>query len=591
MLTAALFFCAASVVSCQKEETAGAAPSCAAPSCAAIRLTAEPAEFVRTKSETDVAYASRFVEGDAIGLFAVIRSDAETQAYPAASGNYIQNAKFVRQADGSWREEGSKSYYMEQGQVMDLYAYYPYAENADPTALVYDASVAEADFMTARTPGFSERDGEIRLVFRHKLALAEAFVADADKLADYAVTVQDVRTKAVFSLAAAAQDAEMQSVDAKTASVAMTRCGNAFRAYLPAQEIAEGKALLKVEGNGFAAFDYTHPGKTSLAANQVRKLLVTPAFANPELLPNCYVVSPGETLYIPVSKAFGVWGKNDVLAGEGAGMLGAMGARVVWEDVRYLLNGDGNCYWSWHIWVTEYDPSQPAGQQTVGGNVFMDRNLGATSLVKGPQSAGCFYQWGRKDPFQGPYTWMMFLNANAGWSNDGIGKFMTLKGLASTKVPSENLVASVQQPYRYIVGISGTQDWLSPDVGGEAYRWSNADGTKGVFDPCPEGWRVPVSGAGAASAWADLNGVWDAERTGCVFAEGNGYYPAAGYINIMSASGSGGGAEAGTSGYCWSASSAGRNGYALTYSVSAIKTEAELTKAWACPVRCVKDVK
>lgn len=586
MLTAALFFCAASVVSCQKEETAGAAPSCAA-----IRLTAEPAELVRTKSETDVAYASRFVEGDAIGLFAVIRSDAETQAYRAASGNYIQNAKFVRQADGSWREEGSKSYYMEQGQVMDLYAYYPYAENADPTALVYDASVAEADFMTARTPGFSERDGEIRLVFRHKLALAEAFVADADKLADYAVTVQDVRTKAVFSLAAAAQDAEMQSVDAKTASVAMTRCGNAFRAYLPAQEIAEGKALLKVEGNGFAAFDYTHPGKTSLAANQVRKLLVTPAFANPELLPNCYVVSPGETLYIPVSKAFGVWGKNDVLAGEGAGMLGAMGARVVWEDVRYLLNGDGNCYWSWHIWATEYDPSQVAGQQTVGGNVFMDRNLGATSLVKGPQSAGCFYQWGRKDPFQGPYTWMMFLNGNAGWSNDGIGKFMTLKGLASTKVPSENLVASVQQPYRYIVGISGTQDWLSPDVGGEAYRWSNADGTKGVFDPCPEGWRVPVSGAGAASAWADLNGVWDAERTGCVFAEGNGYYPAAGYINIMSASGSGGGAEAGTSGYCWSASSAGRNGYALTYSVSAIKTEAELTKAWACPVRCVKDVK
>lgn len=483
LLTAALFFCAASVVSCQKEETAGAAPSCAA-----IRLTAEPAELVRTKSETDVAYASRFVEGDAIGLFAVIRTDAETQAYPAASGNYIQNAKFVRQADGSWREEGSKSYYMEQGQVMDLYAYYPYAENADPTALVYDASVAEADFMTARTPGFSERDGEIRLVFRHKLALAEAFVADADKLADYAVTVQDVRTKAVFSLAAAAQDAEMQSVDAKTASVAMTRCGNAFRAYLPAQEIAEGKALLKVEGNGFAAFDYTHPGKTSLAANQVRKLLVTPAFANPELLPNCYVVSPGETLYIPVSKAFGVWGKNDVLAGEGAGMLGAMGARVVWEDVRYLLNGDGNCYWSWHIWATEYDPSQVAGQQTVSGNVFMDRNLGATSLVKGPQSAGCFYQWGRKDPFQGPYTWMMFLNGNAGWSNDGIGKFMTLRGFASSNVPSENLVASVRQPYRYIVGVS---DWLSPAVGGEDYRWSNADGTKGVFDPCPDGWRVP----------------------------------------------------------------------------------------------------
>ena len=34
-----------------------------------------------------------------------------------------------------------------------------------------------------------------------------------------------------------------------------------------------------------------------------------------------------------------------------------------------------------------------------------------------------------------------------------------------------------------------------------------------------------------------------------------------------------------------------KNGYALTYSVSAIKTEAEPSKTWACPVRCVKDVK
>ena len=347
-------------------------------------------------------------------------------------------------------------------------------------------------------------------------------------------------------------------------------------------------------------------------------------------LPNSYIARPGSTVTIPVAKAYAAWHNIPMLQEGSFSIPNDLTARIVWQErfdedetilfstndkvtmtgsginaaievvltpdvegslVVGVYDGDGNCYWSWHIWATEYDPSQPAGQQTVGGNVFMDRNLGATSLVKGPQSAGCFYQWGRKDPFQGPYTWMMFLNANAGWSNDGIGKFMTLKGLASTKVPSENLVASVQQPYRYIVGISGTQDWLSPDVGGEAYRWSNADGTKGVFDPCPEGWRVPVSGAGAASAWADLNGVWDAERTGCVFAEGNGYYPAAGYINIMSASGSGGGAEAGTSGYCWSASSAGRNGYALTYSVSAIKTEAELTKAWACPVRCVKDVK
>ena len=91
LLTAALFFCAASVVSCQKEETAGAAPSCAA-----IRLTAEPAEFVRTKSETDVAYASRFVEGDdpmvmhqkmAAALDWAVREIQRIQEYARSTGD------------------------------------------------------------------------------------------------------------------------------------------------------------------------------------------------------------------------------------------------------------------------------------------------------------------------------------------------------------------------------------------------------------------------------------------------------------------------------------------------------------------------
>lgn len=348
-------------------------------------------------------------------------------------------------------------------------------------------------------------------------------------------------------------------------------------------------------------------------------------------LPNSYIARPGSTVSIPVAKAYAAWHNIPLLRESAFGIPNDLTARIVWQErfdsdktllfstndkvriigsginasIEVVLNPDvegslvvgvyddaDNCYWSWHIWATDYDPSQPAGQQIVGGNVFMDRNLGATSLEKGPQSAGCFYQWGRKDPFQGPYTWANFLNANAGWSNNGIGQIFMLKGWASTTVPSENLVSSVRQPYRYVVAITGTQDWLSPDVGGEAFRWSDADGAKGAFDPCPEGWRVPVSGSGAASAWAALDGAWDAERTGCVFDEGRGYYSAAGYIDIMSVSSTGrGGSDAGSSGYCWSASSAGQKGYALTYSSSGVNTAAELTKAWACPVRCVKDVK
>lgn len=468
------------------------------------------------------------------------------------------------------------SYYMEQGQVMDLYAYYPYAENADPTALVYDASVAEADFMTARTAGFSERDGEIRLVFRHKLALAEAFVADADKLTDYAVTVQNVRTKAVFSLAAAAQDAEMQSVDAKTASVAMTRCGNAFRAYLPAQEIAEDKALLKVGGNGFAAFDYTHPGKTSLAAGQVRKLLVTPAFANPELLPNCYVVSPGETLYIPVCKAFGVWEKNEVLAGAGTGMLGAMGARVVWEDVRYLLNDDqitvlgsgskaviqvrttprtcgnavlaleigGEIRWSWHLWITDYDPNAPEAQKSKNGRTFMDRNLGAMNAEYGNIDAlGLQYQWGRKDPVPCPAKWEDIATRPV-WN--GVGVKVGFSTKANSAVIRDNLVASINDPLALIKAVGVPYDWYSTVKNQGENRWNAADGSKTEFDPCPRGWRVPVSGFGTLSPWYNCVTAGIPWLNGVIW-EDLGYWPAAGLLE------SSGQSYLGMFGYYWSA--------------------------------------
>lgn len=572
LLTAALFFCTISVVSCQKEAEIGGD----APSRATIRLSACPEDSDPTRSQTDAAYASRFEEGDAIGVFAVIRTDNAVAAYPNASGNHIHNAKFVRQADGSWREEGSKSYYMQEGEIMDIYAYYPYAEGADPTALVYDASVADADFMTARTIGFCERDAEIRLVFRHKLALVEAFVADADKLADYTLTVQGVRTKAIFSLAAEVESEEMQSVDNTTASSPMAHIGNAFRAHLPAQNIDEEQMVLRVEGNGMAAFDYTHSPKTSLTANQVRKLLVTPAFENPELLPNCYVVSPGETLYIPVSKAFGVWSKNDVLAGEGGSMLGSMSAGVIWEDVRYLLNDDqitvlgngskaviqirttpgasgnvvigltidGEIRWSWHLWITDYDPDDPQTLKRKDGRIFMDRNLGAMTAEYGNADAmGLQYQWGRKDPVPCPSKWEDIATRPV-WN--GFGVKIGFSTAANTSAIRDNLVASINNPMSLIKSVSTPYDWYSTEKNQGENRWNAADGSKTEFDPCPRGYRVPVSGFGGASPWYNCRTNGFPWLNGVIW-EDLGYWPAAGLLE------SGGQSYLGMFGYYWSA--------------------------------------
>ena len=130
-------------------------------------------------------------------------------------------------------------------------------------------------------------------------------------------------------------------------------------------------------------------------------------------LPNSYIARPGSTVTIPVAKAYAAWHNIPMLQEGSFSIPNDLTARIVWQErfdedetilfstndkvtmtgsginaaIEVVLNpdvegslvvgvydGDGNCYWSWHIWATEYAPSQPAGQQTVGGNVFMDQS-------------------------------------------------------------------------------------------------------------------------------------------------------------------------------------------------------------------------
>jgi hypothetical protein len=83
--------------------------------------------------------------------------------------------------------------------------------------------------------------------------------------------------------------------------------------------------------------------------------------------------------------------------------------------VVQIKNGSNEVLWSWHIWVTGYDPnsggttySRSNGTKTY---VFMDRNLGATAAATSTATdqasavSGLLYQWGRKDPFPGASSW------------------------------------------------------------------------------------------------------------------------------------------------------------------------------------------
>lgn len=155
------------------------------------------------------------------------------------------------------------------------------------------------------------------------------------------------------------------------------------------------------------------------------------------------------------------------------------------------LDASSNIVWSWHIWATE------ASQDiAVGSTFWMDRNLGALSpssyKTHDALACGLHYQWGRKDPFRGAWTFddtemVMEIGTTGTWPSPVLVD-ETHSGIAYT-------IANPQQ----IIHVSGSshnnKDWhwnaQYNDLWGGGDD-ANAHG-KTMFDPCPAGYHVPSS--------------------------------------------------------------------------------------------------
>ena len=126
-------------------------------------------------------------------------------------------------------------------------------------------------------------------------------------------------------------------------------------------------------------------------------------------------------------------------------------------------NASGQILWSWHIWVTD----QPADHVYVndrGTFTMLDRNLGATRADRGAgeewrESAGFRYQWGRKDPFR-----------QEGYNRLGV---------------QLTLDETVLYPTSYITNYDQWMSELNQNL------WSTSQKT--IYDPCPVGYRTPVT--------------------------------------------------------------------------------------------------
>ncbi len=178
-------------------------------------------------------------------------------------------------------------------------------------------------------------------------------------------------------------------------------------------------------------------------------------------------------------------------------------------------NGDDRYLWSWHFWVTDYNPNKfiksnirpdkytypvPGGQverygtpvsgtdswaSTYADDVMMDRSLGAvetyfttnvySNVAPYLRRGILYYQYGRKDP----------LPATA-----------DLKPYKVATAPGPTTIAaSISFPWVLYTVDGG--NWTS-DVVDTNYLWNDPKAITGIgneksiYDPCPPGWRIPL---------------------------------------------------------------------------------------------------
>ena len=210
---------------------------------------------------------------------------------------------------------------------------------------------------------------------------------------------------------------------------------------------------------------------------------------------------------------------------------------------------DAHILWSWHIWVTDYNPNTtyvtyPNSLPTANA-IMMDRNLGALSNVYSADNVddfGLLYQWGRKDPFRGSSVRNnpsengdFATTTNTGtWGTESAANAVTQSG------GSNALAYSIAHPMIFIYNRDTDNycDWYCSNISNRNDNLWNS--SKTIYDPCPAGWRVPYSGSvyngsdwGVWNGWTNAYFPWDNGSKGRTYTYSSpaAWYPAAGILD------------------------------------------------------------
>lgn len=223
-----------------------------------------------------------FEPGDAIGIFAVPHG-----SQLAASGNYAQNVKLVRQSGGGWDYADSDQaiFFPAEGVTLDVFAYYPYMESPGaPSAISFDAGrdqrggASRSELMRAAVSDVAESDNRISLRFEHLFAMIQLEVSpaadsgiDLAEVATMDVKLNALRSAVTFDLGAGTA---VPAGDACRIDMECRADARIYRALVPVQPVTAGDILfsctVEMKSGKRAQFNYEAAPNTLFESGVVR---------------------------------------------------------------------------------------------------------------------------------------------------------------------------------------------------------------------------------------------------------------------------------------------------------------------------------
>ena len=499
---------------------------------------------------------SKWAEGDEIQIYNVTQDGNDVEAkYVLSSGAGSANGTFVP-ADGKGLEKGGKGYF----------AAYPY--NEDVTFAQHNTfSITVPAEQTAAAPMFAYADDAASLNFASFMGAIKFTLSGKGNIGS--LTLDDANTNNILS-GNVTINPKNNKVSFKNGSSSKNSISYKFPAKLeldnstspeivievPAGCLADGASLTLIDMNNAPLAVIEVPGKTVEAGKtaDLGKLEFKGQSQTIDLSAmapaNCYIVPDIGNYKFKAVKG----NSNEAVAAATVEVLwetwnvpeaevtpGSLVSSVKMEDGYVVVSiaepfhagnaliaakdGNGAILWSWHLWIPETPVENVADPDKVlWSTEILDRNVGA--LIVQPETTGedptvaaygLFFQWGRKDPFTGPYG-----VAGTGMAEEMPATFTTEEAVAN--------------PTTLATGSENNNNWNAAIV---SDLWDN-NGEKTIYDPCPPGYKIPVYNTElglwqtTSSGTYDENWTFDPNRRWFKHNATGAIFPVSGYLSNSS---------------------------------------------------------